>query len=134
MQVSCSKRGASFQQDGSWLQRLMLPPTSTALVRLACQHGSKDVAMNQLTATADPLDTDIIRGVSDRASPRTGGLPSAMRVNNRQGRNSGPRQTSFLVERDSSPIYDQEFEQSADVSWTRSRSPHESEAISQIKE
>ena len=90
--------------------------------------------MNQLTATADPLDTDIIRGASDRASPRTGGLPSAMRVNNRQGRKSGPRQTSFSVDRDASPIYDQEFEQSADVSLARSRSPQESEAISQFEE
>ena len=82
----------------------------------------------------DPFDTDIIRGASDCASPRTGGLPSAMRVNNRQGRKSSPRQTLFSVNRDASPIYDQEFEQSVDVSLTRSRSPHESVAISQIEE
>ena len=62
------------------------------------------VSSNQLTRrSSDPLDTFIIRGDSELARPlETGGLPSAMRVNNRQGRKSGPRQTSFSVDRDAS--------------------------------
>ena len=64
--------------DGKVVHRSMLPPKSAALVRFAW---SSDVAMNPLTATPSPVVTEIIRGASHRASPRTGGLPSAMLIN-----------------------------------------------------
>ena len=74
-----SKESVSSRRtdDGKVVHRLMLPPKSAALVRFVW---SSDVAMNPLTATSYPVDTDIIWGASHRASPRTGGLPSAMLI------------------------------------------------------
>ena len=142
MQVIRSKRCASFQQDDKMLLRLMSPPKSADQVRLACQHGSNRVShvtMNQLMSTSYPVYIDIIRGASHRASPCTSALPSEMRananpVNNLPCGQPIPSQTSFSVDHGASLTYDHEGEQSSDVSSMKSRSPPESEAVSQFEE